>query len=866
MKNILMFFLIFVVQNSNAQVWQEYNIPTGTTTNINFSSTSNLNSDYKPGNRGALYDNGSADTLRNFIPLDIVNDANAYPFRTTVRIGGTTGILIDPYHVLTAGHVISFSSYFGTIKVEPGYSNGNEPYNYAYPEKVYLLSNYSVSTNTDIGIIKLDRPLGVITGWNGIGYNNDNTFFTNNNFSNPSYPSSSVYNGEEMYNWTGSFNYVVSDALYSFRTGITGMSGSGAITKVNGNNIVYAFITSGGIKFNRITPYLFDAVNSVINVNTPSTVNVLPLKTDVFPKTLKSGNVPDSISFLIHNYSTENKNNANITASVYLSTDSIITTDDELIGTFNYTLNIGAKSSVKINQINSLQPIIKSAGFYWIGIILSGDGAGSNSITKNFDISKIEIINSDKYKISGKVISVQTFNGTNGVVLNGFPNPTVTDYSGYYECYVPGGWSGNIIIQKEGFDFNNPSATYNNVNSNIVTNYSSAKRTFTISGTIKSPLSHIPVSGVLISNLVGTPYSDINGIYNATVFYGWSGYLTPSKGMWYIIPYLISYSKVTASKYDTLTGGFNINGNIYDQYGMGIRNVLMQGFPQGNIKTDSNGNYNAFLDSGWTGTVTPTLSGHQFNPSSLNYSNLNTSYSYQDFYESQRITVNLKIMISGSYVQSTDTMSTILNRKNLLPATPPDSFSNKTNAFIYKKKSSDSVNAGFFSQHRNIVDWIIIELRDMKNKSLSYDTVAAFLRNDGRVLSITGDTLVPLSTRITQNYYYVIIRHRNHIAVMTKSAISLTQTSILYDFTTSALQFYGGIAKQLKPNLFGMFCGDADFDGSITISDFNKYDNDTKNARTGYIVTDFNLDGYITGTDYNLFAPNKRNNVITNIP
>jgi hypothetical protein len=101
---------------------------------------------------------------------------------------------------------------------------------------------------------------------------------------------------------------------------------------------------------------------------------------------------------------------------------------------------------------------------------------------------------------------------------------------------------------------------------------------------------------------------------------------------------------------------------------------------------------------------------------------------------------------------------------------------------------------------------------------------------------------------------------------MTKSAISLTQTSILYDFTTSALQFYGGIAKQLKPNLFGMFCGDADFDGSITISDFNKYDNDTKNARTGYIVTDFNLDGYITGTDYNLFAPNKRNNVITNIP
>lgn len=864
MKKLLLLFLICVSYDLNAQVWLEYSIPTGITTNINFTSTSTLNSDYKSGNRGVLFDNASADTLRSFFPLDIINDANAYPYRTTVKIDNVTGILIDPYHVLTAGHVITFSPYFGTIKIIPGYNNGYQPYNYAYPEKVYLLSNFSVGTNTDIGIIKLDRPLGVSSGWNGFGYNNTDNFFTSTNFNNPCYPSADVFNGEEMYNWTGRFDYVASDALYSYRIGITGMSGSGAFTKVNGNNIVYGIVTNAGIKFNRITPYLFDAINSILDVNTPTSFNVLPLNADVYPKTLKNGNAPDSISFVIHNYSAENKNNANITASIYLSADSIVTTDDELIGTYNYILNINAKSSVKMNQFNSLPVINNSNGYYWIGIKITGDGTNSNSITKNFDISKIEIINSDKYKISGKITSTQTQNGTGGVLLNGFPKPVVTDFKGYYECYVPSGWSGNVIIQKEGFDFNTPSTTYNNVTSNILTNYLSSKRTFILNGNIKSPVAQNPVSGVKISNLIGEPMTNAAGYYSTAVYYGWSGYATPSKGLWYIFPNLFSYSKVTASKTETMSAGFYIKGYVYNSMGIGIKNVSMDGFPQGNIKTDSTGNYYSYLDSGWAGTVTPNLSGYQFLPASMNYSNLNNCYSYRNYYDSRRVTVNLKIILSGCYVQGTDTMSTILNRKNLLPLTPPDSFSNKSTAFIYKKKSTDFVSSVFFSNHRYLVDWIIIELRNNNNQSI--DTVSALLRNDGRIVSISGDTLVPFSARVPQGNYYIIIRHRNHIAVMTNNPVILTYSSSLYDFTTGTIQYYGNNAKQLKPNFYGMFCGDADYNGSVTASDFNKYDIDIKNARNGYINTDFNLDSYITGSDFNIFAPTKRNGIITNIP
>jgi hypothetical protein len=101
---------------------------------------------------------------------------------------------------------------------------------------------------------------------------------------------------------------------------------------------------------------------------------------------------------------------------------------------------------------------------------------------------------------------------------------------------------------------------------------------------------------------------------------------------------------------------------------------------------------------------------------------------------------------------------------------------------------------------------------------------------------------------------------------MSSNPISLTHSSILYDFTTGLGQYYGNSAKMLGQNLYGMFCGDANFDGLITNSDFILYDSDTKCARNGYLTTDFDLDGYITGTDYNLFAPNKRNNISTKIP
>ena len=317
-----------VATKVNSQTYLEYNIATGITSQIPFSYISSSNSDNTNSNSGILFGNNSSDTNRSFYPLDLVNDPNAFPWRIVVKIGGVTGILIDPYHILTAGHIIDFSPSFTYNIVSPGYALGDSPYGICRAELLYRLSDYLPGTPTDIGIIKLDRPIGALTGWSGYGYNNTDTYFQTNIFFNPSYPSSGLYDGEMLYNWKGAFDIVLPDYIYSFRQGISGMSGSPMFTKVGASNVSYGILISTGIRFNRLTPKKFDGINKIIEKNTPSEFDMIPLLTDVYPKILKKGNQLDSLNFVVLNYSAVSVNNANITANIYISQDSKITTDD----------------------------------------------------------------------------------------------------------------------------------------------------------------------------------------------------------------------------------------------------------------------------------------------------------------------------------------------------------------------------------------------------------------------------------------------------------------------------------------------------------------------------------------------------------
>ena len=73
-----------------------------------------------------------------------------------------------------------------------------------------------------------------------------------------------------------------------------------------------------------------------------------------------------------------------------------------------------------------------------------------------------------------------------------------------------------------------------------------------------------------------------------------------------------------------------ISGNVHTSGGAPVAGVVMSGLP-GNPTTDSSGNYSAQVSSGWSGTVTPSLSGYTFNRPSRSYGSLSASQSGQDY-------------------------------------------------------------------------------------------------------------------------------------------------------------------------------------------------------------------------------------------
>jgi len=75
-----------------------------------------------------------------------------------------------------------------------------------------------------------------------------------------------------------------------------------------------------------------------------------------------------------------------------------------------------------------------------------------------------------------------------------------------------------------------------------------------------------------------------------------------------------------------------ITGYVRSSSGTGIPNVVISPSTGGTVtSTDSTGKYYVYVDSGWTGTVTPTLAGYTFTPASRSYSNITANQANQDY-------------------------------------------------------------------------------------------------------------------------------------------------------------------------------------------------------------------------------------------
>lgn len=134
-----------------------------------------------------------------------------------------------------------------------------------------------------------------------------------------------------------------------------------------------------------------------------------------------------------------------------------------------------------------------------------------------------------------------------------------------------------------------------------------------------------------------------------------------------------------------------------------------------------------------------------------------------------------------------------------------------------------------------IVDWVFVQLRSKNNPSQVIATRSGLLQRDGDVVDLDG--LSPLRfPGVIPDDYYVAVRHRNHLGVMTRFVQSPEQTANLIDFTSPAtLTFdfgtsknngfdYTGLAQNsgVKSGYMAMWAGD--FDGNKKIKAENPND------------------------------------------
>jgi len=200
------------------------------------------------------------------------------------------------------------------------------------------------------------------------------------------------------------------------------------------------------------------------------------------------------------------------------------------------------------------------------------------------------------------------------------------------------------------------------------------------------------------------------------------------------------------------------------------------------------------------------------------------------------VNVNAKIFLEGPYAGSS-TMNTSLT----VPTTDP---------------YGEGVTVGGIPS--GVVDWVKLELRKESTPGVVAATRAAFLKSDGSIVDLDGTSPVKMYG-VTNGNYFIAVKQRNHVAVMSHDAQALSSsTSTLYDFTTGSNKFYGEDvgAKDLGSGVWGMMAGDGNGNGQVQNDDSEniwKPDNGT----SGYKNSDFNMNGQVQNDDNeNYWKPN----------
>ncbi len=219
-----------------------------------------------------------------------------------------------------------------------------------------------------------------------------------------------------------------------------------------------------------------------------------------------------------------------------------------------------------------------------------------------------------------------------------------------------------------------------------------------------------------------------------------------------------------------------------------------------------------------------------------------------------------KVFLEGAFRNCS--MQPDLLSEGMLPSTPP-------NVFPYSLDPVRS-NISLAPLPIDAIDWVVVELR--RGISTPPDFVkCGVLYADGTIGNSDGkNRYMTFPDSLPLRDYHVIIRHRNHLAVMTATPWNLKEEDIVgadvpLDITAGFVTLGGSAAMKsvFRENSgafnYAMMAGDVNGDDVID-DDVDRTDIDqlyTLRTRTGYLNEDIDLNGIVTTRDFTLSWNNR---------
>lgn len=202
--------------------------------------------------------------------------------------------------------------------------------------------------------------------------------------------------------------------------------------------------------------------------------------------------------------------------------------------------------------------------------------------------------------------------------------------------------------------------------------------------------------------------------------------------------------------------------------------------------------------------------------------------------------LRLRANLSGPYQTSVGMMRDDLRSAGLIPLNEP--YTGLGYSFLGGGGETTTAGRLATTGSNAVVDWVVVELRNKNLPTQVLASRAALLERDGDIVGTDG--FARLNFNLAADLYYVAMRHRNHLSVMSSSAVRLDANEFSLDLTLSSTMTFGTQAQNsLGGGRMALWSGDVNRDGKLQYVG-NGNDRDPILTAIGGLVPSNTVQGY----------------------